>query len=255
MSFKANKIFKKLLAIFSILGVLLGINLLTTTSVQAETTTEPSLKLIINSKNWNGTSWIDDGINPSNGSWQSWECNPDGLFNNTKVLGIADYEDGITLQMKRGLSQKLQTEGEDGENFWLASGLLASDSAEGECLIYNRMSGKLEYPLRTTVSRPKKIDDFNYFYVRPTGSLGPEDETITGSDVYAYQYRYNYTFPTDQKEQLSEAYRSKTGLDGTYMGIAWTYTYYTYFDSQTNSYISWENPNKDNVNGGFLIYS
>ena len=78
--------------------------------------------------------------------------------------------------------------------------------------------------------------------------------TSANNPLYAYQYRYTYTFPQNRKDDLSNLYRSSTGLNGTYDGIVWTYTYYSYLDTQSNSYIQWENPNSGNSNNGFLIY-
>jgi hypothetical protein len=71
---------------------------------------------------------------------------------------------------------------------------------------------------------------------------------------YIYQYRYEYLFPEDQQATLSEAFRTMTGMDGNYKGVAWLYTYYTYFDPSINDYIPWENPDQENQNNGFLIY-
>jgi hypothetical protein len=241
-----------LLAIFALLGLVF--NFFTALpAVEAEAQGElpahfEKLQLIVNQRTWNGDSWSNPSFYPTENTWAEWDCN-NSFFNDLYMLGIADYEDGIAREAQTILNDSFRT------NFYLLGGNRA-------CLDYNKNAGNIssnychgnstsEYVL----NQPEDV--LSYFPINvPAVECNSVENTFTPANnlVYAYQYRYNYTFPTDQKEQLSEAYRSKTGLDGTYDGIAWTYTYYTYFDSRTNSYISWENPNKGNANGGFLIH-
>jgi hypothetical protein len=235
-------LFKKLLATVAILGLFLSINLYNDIQVEALSPVEyPNLQLIINNKNWNGTSWIDEGLKPASG-WGDWDCNTNSIFNDIQVLGIADYEDGIS----RRAIENAKIASPDTFN---ASPFLSSYR---NCSEYkNRAEERI---CNDPIYNPKDVDDIDLlvlgYAVCDAINLFPN----IGNPVYAYQYRYNYTFPTNQKEELSEVYRSKTGLDGTYDGVAWTYTYYTYKDSQTNSYIPWQNPNSDNTNNGFLVY-
>ena len=43
-----------------------------------------------------------------------------------------------------------------------------------------------------------------------------------------------------------------TGLDGVYNRVTMTHTYYTF--KKDGAWRPWENPNKDNVYGGWLVY-
>jgi hypothetical protein len=55
-----------------------------------------------------------------------------------------------------------------------------------------------------------------------------------GQPVFAYQYSYEYKFPSDKRSSESNHYRIHTSQNGDYDGVQYTYTYYNYWNPQKN---------------------
>lgn len=209
--------------------------------------------------NTNTRKWELDN-NSSTNTYQEKVCKD--LYSQ-KILGIADHQDGISLNVKRLIEKGdySKTKSEEYYSF-LPGGIARADKNLRECTKYNLLAGNAHQALYqdAEVGFPKHSKDVDSFYYRPTGALPPQEELDSfipaNLPVYVYQYQFNYKFPESQKSQLSDLYRKQTGAEEgkVYDGIIWTYTYYTYLDKQTGRYKPWTNPNLDNENGGFLIY-
>jgi hypothetical protein len=247
---------KKFITTLSIFGIFLSINFSNSPKAEALSPVEfPYVQLVVNTKAWNGTAWENSSVTPpATGGWGFWRCD-DTDFYGLKMRGIADYEDGIS---RRAYAKALE-EMEKGKNLdGSYSGFIPVDADtlvdnERSCNEYNVKAYNLVPGCGNVFFAPNNPDQYQVF-AHEVGCGNYGNFQPANNPVYAYQFRYNYDFPFNLREQLSEQYRDLTGLAGSYEGVSWTYTYYTYFDSQTNSYIPWENPNRDNINGGFLIY-
>ncbi len=76
-----------------------------------------------------------------------------------------------------------------------------------------------------------------------------------GQPVFAYQYSYEYKFPSDKRSSESNRYRVHTNQSGDYDGVQYTYTFYNYWNPQKNAWNGWENPNTGNEFKGWLAYA
>ena len=84
---------------------------------------------------------------------------------------------------------------------------------------------------------------------------GAYTEKANGQNVFAYQYSYEYKFPSDKRSSESNRYRVHTNQSGDYDGVQYTYTFYNYWNLQKNDWNGWENPNTSNEFRGWLAYA
>jgi hypothetical protein len=222
----------------------------------------PSLNLIVNRKMWTGSSWGQSNLT-NGGNFAEWFCIPNSItLDGELVKGITDYEDGISKAKIK------QAEAE------ITGGSVNIDSRMSgrDCANYQVQTRNWSYPCPGDYTLPATTLTENYdFTTTSTAANCNTDQEVfiqnsnfpdlyymttvaAEKEVYAYQFQYLYNFPDAQSVELSEQYRSLTGMEGSYNAVMWTYTLYTYYDDTTGSYIPWENPNKENANGGFLVY-
>ncbi len=89
----------------------------------------------------------------------------------------------------------------------------------------------------------------------PNRDCGAYTEKANGQNVFAYQYSYEYKFPSDKRSSESNRYRVHTNQSGDYDGVQYTYTFYNYWNLQKNDWNGWENPNTSNEFKGWLAYA
>jgi hypothetical protein len=214
----------------------------------------PKIKLITltcNDKSCNSGDSLDwsKATISNKKNYTDYSCIKNGKFAGQIVKGIDDYSDGISLNNFKTYPNasiatipvtpydKIKSE---------------YDKLRMACQYENQMAGNnFKYGCSTdaVLSVPK------YDEVRPEICTDPgigNSSKSANNTVYAYQFRYNLKFSESEKVDKSNLYRSVTGLDGVYDGVSMTYTYYSY--NKDGKFKNWENPNKSNANGGWLIY-
>ena len=210
----------------------------------------PKINLIEKHYNYNPSigGWEID-TTKSTDSFQEKYCSD--LYSQG-IKGISDYGDGISNNVIRAIESDPVMSADTS----FQVGINSISYYYRDCFMQNQNAKNFPSEYATTLpGSPKNNTDYNAF--RITSQDTPYSESLftpANNPVYAYYFQYKYDFPANQKTQLSNSYRSLTGLDRDYDGVVWTYTYYTYKDTQTNQYKTWVNPNVDNSNGGWLIY-
>ena len=202
----------------------------------------PKIKIIQKNYNYNFSTrrWGIDN-QKSTTSYQEKICS--GLYSQG-IKGISDYKDGISIAA--------YNKAKNTSNF-MAISESDLDINLRNCNNFNVKAGNLVPGCGNTYYNAKNNQDYTVFEYE-VGCGNYTDFTPANNSVFAYYFKFNYEFPANQKTELSNTYRSKTGLEGDYNGVVWTYTYYTYKDLTTNQYKPWINPNTDNSNSGWLMY-
>jgi hypothetical protein len=210
----------------------------------------PKINLMEKHYNYNFSTrnWeIDNG--KSTTSFQEKDCS---VLYSQGIKGIADYGDGISNNVIRAIESDPVMSADTS----FQVGINSISYYYRDCFMQNQNAKNFQLEYATTLpGSPKNNTDYNAF--RITSQDTPYSEsffTPANNPVFAYHFQYNVDFPEDYKSWYSDHYRDLTGLDRDYDGVAYSYTYYTYMDPQTNQYKTWANPNEDNSNSGWLIY-
>ena len=226
-----------------------------------QNTTDPKIKLITVTCDQQtcgtNTDWKKATIS-NNKTFRDYICSLHGSFAGQIVLGIDDYNDGLSLNVKKKINsasfrEPLLTHQKTYYDF----GVTESTRLRRDCLTQNIFAGNINRPVvlgnTTGISSPSNNIDVRAFYDEPINNApAPGRFTAKNIPVYAYQLRYNIRFAESEKVAKSDLYRSMTGLEGVYNGVSMTQTYYTY--QQNGKFKTWENPNKSNANRGWLVY-
>jgi hypothetical protein len=200
----------------------------------------PKIKLIQKNYNYNFSAkrWEIDNTK-STTSYQEKNCSD--LYSQG-IKGIADYEDGISKNTYANYPTETRAQVKSLYN-----------SKNRACAYFNEMAENY-MPCDYTRNAVETYASYQMNKAAVCSAPIKENFTPANNPVYSYHLQYKYDFPVNQKTQLSNSYRSLTGLEGDYDGVVWAYTYYTYKDTQTNQYKTWANPNVDNNNSGWLMY-
>lgn len=171
--------------------------------------------------------------------YTDYTCTGKGNFFGQNIIGIDDYKDGISVKNLKTYSNLTQVQ----EKY---------SKLRMSCEHMNLKAGNIINSGCNSVLPITSVPTSDQ--VAPTVCVDPGTSTNapkTESPVFAYQFRYNKSFGSDV-EKNSNLYRDMTGMDGNYDGVGMTYTYYTY--QKDGKWTTWENPNKDNKYGGWLVY-
>ncbi len=250
------------LALLSLILSFLSLGLADLNVLAVTTNLSPEIILKQKSFNYEGGKWQETNET----KWTKEQCQ--NLYGKG-VKGIADYEDGIS----KNVIKRIKSDPKTSSDVSFDEGIKSIPFSYRDCLIQNENAKNVDGELDPTISSPKHDADLYAFYKKPASKNPKTSFTPANNPVFAYQFQYNYQFPSDKKTQLSDTYRSKTGLEGDYEGVLWTYTYFTYKEVKETmlctadlptsfcqnsitlgDYKPWTNPNQDNSNRGWLIY-
>jgi len=201
----------------------------------------------------NGLDWSKAKIS-NGGKYVEMICGSN-LFGGRVIQGIADYADGISKNFLknnplRGIYYKF--------NPHRARNLMRN------CAYYWQKSQNARYytPCLETAPYTDIAKTGQEIIPRNTQEVAFLDCDTTSvainnnaksTPIFAYQFRYNLAFETNNLQTQSQLYSQMTGKVGTYEGVLMTYTYYTY--QKGGIWENWQNPNSGNTYGGWLIYA
>ncbi len=175
-------------------------------------------------------------------NYADYTCSGNGTFSGQGVLGIDDYKDGISLKNLKEYPETSKIKDE-------------YSKLKMSCANMNEKAGNIggcDYtPLNLQTFNDSKRPKTTMCGIPAQGVKQGETFVPTNTPVFAYQFRYNKSFGSEI-EKNSNLYREMTGIEGNYDGVGMTYTYYTY--QKDGKWTTWENPNKDNKYGGWLVY-
>lgn len=206
--------------------------------------TEPKINLKVASTVMENGKWTGKFDYSNNNNWENdVKCNTlSSRFNG--MSGMADYNDGISLEKFRTYPNVNEIKS------------LYNSRYLGSCENLNQKVGNVDvcdYTLLTPETfEESKRPRIAMCSVPTKEAFSSQEITPKNTPVFAYQYRYEIKFDAQNKTQMSNDYRGMTGTDGDYDGVTFAYTYYTF--RENGQWKTWENPNKDNKWGGWLIY-
>ena len=198
----------------------------------------------------NGIDWSKGAV--SGGSkYTDFGCtnNTFEANNMSKVLGITDYNDGVSINNLKTYPNFLEIQRTYAQN-------------KRYCEYQNQLVGNIGfscYPVNTGIMTKSEQDEYDKtprlaVCTNPFEKINAKKDTPKGSKnpIYTYQFNYKIDFTEDQKESKSELYRKMTGLDGVYDSVVMTWTTYTF--QENGVWRKWENPIQKNIYGGWLVY-
>jgi len=184
-------------------------------------------------------------------NYSDYTCSGNKNFFGQNVIGIDDYKDGIMKKFTKNNPDNLEY-------------LQTRDNRPQfrNCDYYQQVARIAPYlktscngiPMESVKTGEEKLPRLQEGQFPPVGMCSTpvqKNENPNQTPVFAYQFRYNKSFGSEV-EKNSNLYRDMTGMEGNYDGVGMTYTYYTY--QKDGQWTTWENPNKDNIYGGWLVY-
>jgi hypothetical protein len=255
--------FSKVLTVLTVSAVALGsISPVAQAQNSSQGTSDPKIKLITVTCDQQtcgtNTDW-SKAIISNNKTFTDYTCSLHGSFAGQIVLGVDDYNDGFSVNVRKKInSPSFREPLLTNQKTYYDFGVAESTRLRRDCLTQNIFAGNVNGPAvlgnTTGISSPSNNMDVRAFYDEPINNAPvPGRFTAKNIPVYAYQFRYNIRFSESEKVAKSDLYRSMTGLEGVYSGVSMTQTYYTY-KMENGKFKTWENPNKSNANRGWLVY-